>query len=276
LAVKLWVMKYHFTSYRYHFLVLSLIAVLFSSCFDRSNKPENIELSDTLELRENGIIHDTATVVFAISSMTTPRETYIYYNDLLDYFSIKTGKEVSLKQRKTYKETNDLIKKGEVDIAFICTGAYIDSKDDSSSHLIVVPVINGHPFYYAYIITHVNSGISKFEDLKGKKFAYTDPLSNTGYFYPQYRLEQLSTTEENFFSTTLYTYAHDLSIELINNNIVSAASVDGLIFDYLAKQKPGKVKNIKIIENQNLSECHRLWLHQLYLTKPLINTRRYF
>ena len=54
--------------------------------------------------------------------MISPKETFIYYRQILDYIASGLGRNVELVQRKTYSEVNELIGKGEIDVAFICSG----------------------------------------------------------------------------------------------------------------------------------------------------------
>ncbi len=184
----------------------------------------------------------------AVSAIITPQETFIYYRDLFNYISKELNYEVEFKQRKTYEETNDLIEKNEVDLAFICSLAYVIAKENNTAELLAMPLFNGKPTYQAYIITHKSSGIENFEQFEGKNFAFTDPLSNSGKLYAEKRIKELGFDLDSFFDKSMYSHAHDASIQLVSKKIVDGATVDGLIFEYLAKHHPEKVKNIKIIE----------------------------
>ncbi|GAB4339239.1 MAG: phosphate/phosphite/phosphonate ABC transporter substrate-binding protein [Calditrichia bacterium] len=183
----------------------------------------------------------------AVSAMISPQETFSNYEALMKYIGKKMNRDVEFKQRKTYKEVNDMLKKGQLDFAFICSGAYVEARREFPINLLVVPVVNGEPVYYAYIIAHKNSNINSFKDLKGKSFAFTDPLSNTGHLYPLSLINRLGEKVDVFFSQTIYTYAHDHSIQAVARKIVDGASVDGLIFEYLKAKKPERVENVKVI-----------------------------
>ncbi|MGV8947294.1 MAG: phosphate/phosphite/phosphonate ABC transporter substrate-binding protein [Lutibacter sp.] len=184
----------------------------------------------------------------AVSAIITPQETFIYYRDLFNYISKELNYEIEFKQRKTYEETNDLIENNEVDLAFICSLAYVIAKEKNTAELLAMPLFNGKPFYQAYIIAHKSSGIENFKQFEGKSFAYTDPLSNTGKLYAEKRIKELGFELDNYFNKTMYSNAHDASIQLVAKKIVDGATVDGIIFEYLVKHHPEKVKNIKVIE----------------------------
>ncbi|NOR88335.1 MAG: PhnD/SsuA/transferrin family substrate-binding protein, partial [Bacteroidales bacterium] len=98
------------------------------------------------------------------------------------------------------------------------------------------------------IITQKNAPINSFADFENKSFAFTDPLSNTGRLFPLQQLSKTHIKESDFFMKTIYTYGHDISIQMVNRGIIDGASVHGLIYDYLAINNPEKVANVKIIQ----------------------------
>ena len=184
----------------------------------------------------------------ALSAMISPKEGYSYYSKIFDYISDQIGRKITFKQRKTYQEVNDLLRLRELDFAFICSGAYVEAYENFKAEILAVPQVKGNTEYYAYLIVRRDSGIDKFEDLAGKSFAYTDPLSNTGCLYPQFLVKKQKNSLSGFFEKIIYTYAHDYSIKAVDNQLVLGASVDSLIFDYIKETHPEDVLNLKIIK----------------------------
>ncbi len=223
-------------------LILSLFACM------NNNEKVTVNFADTLKLNQNLKTAPEKPIYIAIASITSPEETLSNYNALLNFISKKINEPIVLKQRKTYKEINELLRKGEVDLAFICSGPYIVGKKNSSLKLLVVPQYSGKTYYQSYIICNKNSGINNFSELEGKTFAYTDPLSTTGYLYPQKLLSDLHTNNQLFFDQYIFTFAHDISIQMINRGIIDGASVHSLIFNHFVRSHPEKIKNVKIIE----------------------------
>ncbi len=233
---------------KYRYLILLLLLTFFNSCTNTQNEKVIVDFNDT-NIKANSLNDDGSKAVYiAIASMTSPKETYIYYSELINYISNKVGFPIYIKQKKTYDEVNQLLENGEVDFAFICSGAFVGEYRKGEIKLLVAPEIDSSNHYRAYIITQKDSEIEKFEDLKNKSFAFTDPLSNTGRYYPLKKILQLHENESDFFRKTVYTYGHDISIQMVNRGIIDGASVHGLIFEYLSTYHPEKVENIKIIE----------------------------
>lgn len=184
-----------------------------------------------------------------VAAMISPKETVKFYKEIVDYVGKRVGIPVEMVQRESYDEMDNLLEKGEVKIAFICSGPYVKNKDKFGVQLLVAPQSYGKPFYHAYIIVHKDSPIKSLADLKGKTFAFTDPKSNTGKLVPTYMIaKNFHQTPEQFFSKITYTKSHDKSIEAVAKKIVDGASVDSLIYDYAAKKNPIYTNLTKIVE----------------------------
>ncbi len=233
-------------------LILIVSLFTFAGCSESQHYhdqvPIKLKLKKTQNITLNNIDGRKNALQVAISAMISPKETFSQYQNLLSYISKKLGMPIELKQRKTYSEINDLLKSNELDFAFICSGAYVRAKKEFPIKLLAIPVVNGKPYYQAFIIVNKNSSIKKFSQLRNKSFAFTDPLSNTGYNYAITLLKKMGETPDKFFSKTIFTYAHDYSIQAVARGIVDGASVDGLIFNYLKKFYPKRVAQVKIIK----------------------------
>ena len=176
-----------------------------------------------------------------------PKESLSAYQELLDYLGEKLGKKVVLRQRKTYGEINELLGKGEVDLAFVCSGPYVAGKDKYGFELLAAPEVNGSHFYNAYLIVNKNSSFKTLEDLRGRAFAFTDPDSNTGKLAPTDWLRKIGEKPETFFGSFIYTYSHDNSILAVSKGVVDGASVDGLIWEYFNKTNPELTSKTQVI-----------------------------
>jgi phosphonate transport system substrate-binding protein len=169
----------------------------------------------------------------AVGAIISPAESLTFYEDIFDYIGEKLGLSVEMVLRKTYSEVNFLLKEGRIDAAFVCSRPYVEGKRDFGMELLCVPVCFGNTEYYSYFIVHKNSPIQKLEDLRGKVFAFSDPLSNTGMLIPTYTIAQMGETPESFFRKYIFTYSHDNSIRSVAEKFVDGAAVDSLIWEYL-------------------------------------------
>lgn len=212
-------------------------------------KPKRIDFNDVLP-QKNQQMTDTARPVIriAVAAMISPQYTYRYYIELLNLIGREINREVIFIQKKTYGEVNQMLKGKELDLAFVCSGPYVSGKEDFGMEIIAVPVCHGVTVYYSYFISSKTSGIEAVDDLKGKTFAFTDPLSNTGYLVPTYYLIKRNESPERFFGKTFFTHSHDNSIQAVANGVADGAAVDSLIFEFMLSQKLPDMKNVRVIE----------------------------
>ena len=225
-------------------LIVCISITFFSGCLsdDEVITIDMEEIDTTIKTQSN-----ITSLKIAVSAMISPTETIVYYEDLLEYISKKTNHPIELVQRETYEEINDLVESQYLDAAFVCSGAYIDGREKFGMELLVAPVVKGKPVYYSYIIVPIDSGATSFEDLRGKKFAFTDEMSNSGKLSPTYMLALINETPDSFFSGYIFTYSHDKSIEAVAKGLVDGAAVDSLIWDYNSAKNPIYTNKTKII-----------------------------
>ncbi|MCX5892088.1 MAG: phosphate/phosphite/phosphonate ABC transporter substrate-binding protein [Deltaproteobacteria bacterium] len=235
---------------RFSYLIFALVTgllLLAGGCNDGTEKA-TVDFSKTMPVARPGTQEAANPPLrVAVAAMVSPKETLELYRQLLTYLGHKLGKEVELVQRKTYAEVNELLGKGLIDLAFVCSGPYVTGKDRYGFILLAVPEVHGHPTYSAYLIVNKESAFQRLEDLKGHTFAFTDPDSNTGRLVPLYWLAALHTRPETFFGRSIYTYSHDNSILAVARGLVDAASVDGLIWDYYEKKNPAFTSKTRVI-----------------------------
>lgn len=226
-----------------------LVAIgLLAACNERGEPVKvNLDKRVPAEATEKVALPKTQ-ISLGIGSMITPKEGYIYYQRLVDYLEKKLATPVVTVDRGSYEEFNQLLKKGELDLAFVCGGPYVEGKEEFGLDLLVMPeTLSGETVYYSLIIVPPRSQARRFEDLRGKRFAFTDPLSNSGKLVPEYMLAQQGETPEHFFGKVVYTSAHDKSIYAVAAGEVDGAAVDSLIYEYLVRKEPQLAQKVRVL-----------------------------
>jgi len=184
-----------------------------------------------------------------VAAILSPQGTAASYGELTAYLAEKLGRPVDLLQRRTYAEFNDMVKKNQVDLAFICTNSYVVGNEQFGMELLVAPEINGESVYYSQLIIPAGSTAQSMTDLRGHVFAFTDPMSFTGRIYPVYMLQQMGEMPETFFRRAFYTYSHDRAIDAVAAGVADGAAVDSLVLDYALQRNPALATRIRIIHH---------------------------
>lgn len=212
-----------------------------------------VDFNKTVALKRPGeTVPAEAFLRVSVASMISPKATFVYYRQLLDYIGVKLGREVQLIQRKTYEEVDQLLAKGQIDLAFICSGPYITGKEKYGFIALAVPQVRGNPTYQSYLIVNKESPFNSIEDLRGRVFAFTDPNSNTGNLVPTYWLMQMGESPETFFKAVNYTYAHDNSILAVAKGLVDGAAVESHIWEYYNQRNPIHTSRTRVIKKSEV------------------------
>jgi len=183
----------------------------------------------------------------AVAAIISPQGTTESYTEFANYLGKVLGRPVELVQRRTYAEVNALVAANAVDLAFVCTNAYVDGHDQFGMELLAAPRIQGEAVYYSDLIVPATSMAQTMADLAGKTFAFTDPMSFSGRVYPTYLVQQLGATPENFFHRTFFTYSHDRAIEAVAAGVADGAAVDSLVLDYALARNPALRNQLRVI-----------------------------
>src|SRR5438132_2787616 len=99
--------------------------------------------------------------------------------------------------------------------------------------------------YKSQILVQTASGITDLNRLKGKKFAFVDPISASGYLFPTLLVKNKTGQEpKTFFGSTIFAVSHDKSVLAVYSGQVDGAAsfIDartdaGMPADVIAKTK---------------------------------------
>ncbi len=229
--------------------VLVVLCLLLVSCQTTKNQAIYIDFTDKeaqAEIRRTTeSIHKPIRI--ALASVVSAKDTIGYYRKIADYVASQLDVPVILVQRNTYEEVNQLMANGAVDIAFSSTGAYGAYRGLTDVELLAMQQYQGNSLYTTYVIVNKSSTIETMEGLRGKSFAFTDPLSYSGHLSVMQHLKQNKELPERYFSRFFYTYNHDKSIWAVANNLADGASIDSMIYDYAQEKTPELIDQIRII-----------------------------
>lgn len=124
---------------------------------------------------------------------------------------------------KNYVGLIEAMKAKKVDFAFFSSSTYVFAEQQAQAKVLLKKVWH-EPYYYSVIVTPQKSGIKKLKDLKGKKMAFVDDKSSSGYLYPQVALRKEGLTDKDF-KEVVFTGNHQASIQFLEAKKVDAAAV---------------------------------------------------
>ncbi len=144
---------------------------------------------------------------------------------LKNFLEKELNEEVVIEVGKNYKEGENRLMNGKIDLAFI--GPYATAKLMKKSRFIV-PLVklvkNGKAKYRGAIVVRKNSDIRKLSQFKGKRFAFGDPSSTLSSAVPKYMLNIAGVKLEDLASYKYYG-SHSKVIRAIINNKADGGGV---------------------------------------------------
>jgi phosphonate transport system substrate-binding protein len=154
-----------------------------------------------------------------------------------------------------YNAVIETMRNKKTHIAYFGPFSYILAHDRSAAEALVVSAKNGerkNAFYSSVFITRTNTGISKLNDIKGKKFAFVDPASTSGNLVPRAILVQAFNVKPDqvdggLFSSVQFSGSHSNSLLAVANGAVDAAAVTRLTYETGVTKGTIKANEVKII-----------------------------
>jgi len=111
--------------------------------------------------------------------------------DLLgSYLSKKTGYNITPRVLTSYAAVTEGMTSNNVDIGWVGPLDYVIAHQINGAEAVTKSVRGGLPSYKAFIIVNVKSNINSIADLKGKKFAFGDPLSTSSNLWPRFIMKK--------------------------------------------------------------------------------------
>jgi len=96
----------------------------------------------------------------------------------------KLGMKVEVFTASSYIGVIEGIGSGSVDFGLVPPfSAVLSNKQSNTKNLLVGRSTSGKPGYFAEVFVRKDSNIKSLADLKGKKIAFVDPSSASGYIY---------------------------------------------------------------------------------------------
>ena len=140
------------------------------------------------------------------------------------------------------------------EVCFVCSLPYVEFERQGISPAVplAAPVLEGdryadRPIYYSDVIVHRDSPFSSFLDLRGRSWAYNEPLSHSGYGITRYHLVELGETH-GFFGTVIEAGFHEESMRMVAAGEVDASAIDSQVLAVALRDDSSLARSLRIID----------------------------
>lgn len=172
---------------------------------------------------------------------------------LKEYLEKETSYKFDVSIPQNYVAVVEAFGTSRADVAALNTFGYILAHEKYGVEARMTVLRQGRATYQSQFISKKGSSIKKIEDLKGKKFAFVDPASASGYLLPLKMLKDKKIDP----SETVFAMKHDNVVSMVYNGQVDAGAtfysppIDGQIEDarrLVKTQYPDVEQKVMIIQ----------------------------
>lgn len=169
-----------------------------------------------------------------------------------DYLSERLGVKVEAFTASNYIGVVEGLGSGSVDFGIIPPfSSLLAQKQSNAKPILTSKGKTGKPGYTAELYVRKDSGVKSLQDVKGKKVAFVDPSSSSGYIYPGAMLVEAGLNLDKDISYQ-FSGGHDKSLQLLLNKDVDViATFDG-VEDRYAKDFPQAKTDIQKLATSDM------------------------
>lgn len=159
------------------------------------------------------------------------------------------GVPVEIVSTSDYKGVVIAMENQQVEFGYFGPKAYIEAAKRAHAEALCVELNkDGERGYYSILIVPANSTIAKVEDAKGKKFAFTDPNSTSGFLIPATLIaDQLKQPPEQFFGEVKFSGSHGTSILQVAAGELDIAATNDMDLNKMIEKGSVKRDAVKVI-----------------------------
>jgi phosphonate transport system substrate-binding protein len=153
---------------------------------------------------------------------------------LAAYLSKRLGQKVVLDIPKNYDAVIEQLARGEVDIAILAPLTYVVAKKRMPELVVIAQLVaEGSGQYWSYIVTAADGPIQTLPQLGGKRFAFVDRRSTSGYLLP---LGMLHAADVKIGRAS-FAGSHPDAVDLVLRHKVDAGAIASTTFGHMRDAK---------------------------------------
>ena len=146
------------------------------------------------------------------------------------------------------------------DISTLNTFSYILAYEKYGTQALLTSIRYGKPTYQGQIIARADSKVKTLRDIQGKKFAYVDPSSTSGYLLPKKLFIENGVKP----SETIFAQKHDNVVTMVYNKQVDAGAT------YHTPIADGKINDARKLVKTQYPDVEDI-VKIIFLTEPIPN-----
>ncbi|MBU2326597.1 MAG: phosphonate ABC transporter substrate-binding protein, partial [Alphaproteobacteria bacterium] len=164
---------------------------------------------------------------------------------------------------------------GTLDYAELGASAFAKvylAKADAVEPILTTVQTDGSSGYYSIMVARKDSGITKIEDIKGKKLGYADPDSTSGYLVPLVTLpEALGAPVDQVVASTGFGGGHEnLVLEVVKGTFDAGTTWGSGVGEFKDGYSSGNLRKMVDKGILNMDDLVEVWKSPLIPNGPVV------
>ncbi|MGH2653118.1 MAG: PhnD/SsuA/transferrin family substrate-binding protein [Actinomycetota bacterium] len=173
---------------------------------------------------------------------------------LYELVTEEVGRRLGVPSELVVETSYESCEKDENEVCFVCSLPYVTFERRGLDPAIPVaaPVLEGaryggRPIYFSDVIVHRDSPFRSFLDLRGRAWAYNEPLSHSGYGITRYHLVRLGETN-GFFGEVVEAGFHQEAVRMVARGDVEGSAIDSQVLEMELRDRPDLAEHVRVVE----------------------------
>lgn len=163
------------------------------------------------------------------------------------------GRRLGLATELVVETSYGSCERDENEVCFVCSLPYVTFERHGLD--VAVPVAapmladlryEGRPIYFSDVIVAHDSPFASFEALRGRSWAYNEPLSHSGYGITRYHLVKMGETQ-GFFGEVVEAGFHEEAIRMVAKGQVDGSAIDSHVLAIALRDEPALGRRLRIV-----------------------------
>ncbi len=182
--------------------------------------------------------------------------TYLAPNVLPVYEALteEVGRRLGIDAELVVETSYDSCERDEHEVCFVCSLPYVtfERRGISPAVPVAAPVLlgeryDGRPIYFSDVIVPRDSDARSFLDLRGRSWAFNEPLSHSGYGITRYHLLRLGETN-GFFGDVIEAGFHETAIRMVADGRVDGSAIDSQVLAVAMRDDPSLREGLRVVD----------------------------
>lgn len=219
-------------------------------CRESTTSPDTARVQPLDALSEKGTVPEK--LWFGITP-TAGTETATLLAPMNRFLTERLGLQVEGKTAATYDDVAKMLNAGEIDMGIISPAAYVAARDTLAAVPIATATRRSSPTYVGYLVAKGDWPGPRLETFAGKRMAWVNKSSTSGYHYPRDLMRSRNLDPEHFFGSTFFAGDHKAAIRAVADGNADLAAVGSPFVDPDAEMNvPGADQLVVIAKTRRI------------------------